>query len=1385
MKILICVLAISFVLFRAANPTLAAEPASKPTDPGALPVGVDGTPLNTDFETGNLRDWTATGEAFKGQPVHGDTVAARRRDQKSRHTGEYWIGTYEINQDVPRGILASKPFKITHPWAKFLIGGGSNDASVDIVLADGNKLFFHATGDNREDMDSIKVDLRPIMGQTIYIRVVDDHSYGWGHINFDDFKFYENEPLVPKRVMLTEDVVKNAGLSPMEAVKAMTLPEGFSATLFAGEPDVHQPVAFCLDDRGRLWVAEAYTYPIRAKDGEGKDDILIFEDTDGDGKFDKRTVFATGLNLVSAIEVGFGGVWVGAAPYMMFIPDRNADDKPDGEPQILLDGFAYQDTHETLNAFNWGPDGWLYGCHGVFTQSRVGKPGAPDKERVPMNAAVWRYHPTRQVFEVFAEGTSNPWGVDFNDRGQAFITACVIPHLYHIIQGAHYQRQAGQQFNPNVYQDIQNIGDHVHWLGENGPHAGNNKSGAAGGGHAHCGAMVYLADSWPAQYRDTLFMSNIHGNRVNNDKLLSKGSGYIGTHAPDPIFMNDKWSRLINLKYGPDGSVYMIDWYDKQACHNPLTEIWDRSNGRIYKVVYNNQKAVQVDLAKLSNEELVKLTTHPNDFHVRHARRILQERQAGKEVGPKLLELLATEKDEPKKLRALWALHGSGGLTAEILQQQLKSDDAFVRAWAIQFASENSGPMNLTGPFAGATPASPSVSKDGDASVAPAFAELAKSDHSPVVRLFLASALQRMPVNDRWTILENLVAHAEDATDHNLPLMYWYAAEPAVALDIDRGIALAKVSRIPLIRANIARRLCAVATADAQGNVEKVKVAPLNALARLVSETDDAAFQADVLNGMAEGLRGWQRLASPHNWSAVYEKLSASQTADVQNRTQELSVIFGEERALASLRSTIADSGASLGVRRNAVDALVGGRDAKVIPILQKLIDDEAMRPAAIRGLAAFDDPATPELILKAYPNFDTAIKVDALNTLASRADYAKVLMNAVQGGRVARNDITAATLRQLAAIDSSEVKSWVASAFGTVRQTPKQKLDEIARLQQVLMRKTSADRADAVHGRAIFAKTCVQCHTLFGTGGKVGPDLTGSNRADINYVLTNIVDPSAVIGKDYLVTILKTKDKRVISGIVKADDGNSLTVQTEAELITLPKSQVTFQKQQSISMMPEGLLAGLKSDEVRDLVAYLGSARQVPLLATKQNQNLLFNGKDLTGWSGDAKLWSVEKGEIVGRTATGIKHNAFLFSDMAAGDFRLTLKIKLTPNEANSGVQFRSESVEGGEAKGYQADAGKGWWGKLYEESGRALLWDKSGEEHLKANEWNDYEVVAVGSRIKTFLNGKACVDLDDPAGAKQGVFAFQVHAGGPTEARFKDIKLEVDPRQSVSDVK
>jgi putative membrane-bound dehydrogenase-like protein len=573
---------------------------------------------------------------------------------------------------------------------------------------------------------------------------------------------------------------------PEETARMMKLPEGFTCKVFAAEPDVHQPIAFTIDDRGRLWVAENYSYPDWKP--EGKDRILIFEDRDGDGKFDTSKVFYEGFNNISAIEVGFGGVFVGSNPGFYFVADKDADDKPDAAPEMLLDGFGHEDMHEILNSFNWGPDGWLYGCQGVFTNSNVGPPGTPEKERVRLNAGVWRWHPTQKKFEVFAHGTSNPWGVDFNDFGHAFITACVIPHLYHVVQGGLYQRQAGKHFNPSAYDDIKTIAKHRHFAGgdwASGSRLGDNTTDNAGGGHAHAGALLYLGNSWPAEFRNTIFMNNIHGNRVNNDSLTVDGSSYVGDRRPDFMKSGDKWFRGLSLKLAPDGSVYVCDWYDARACHQQKPH--DRTNGRIYKIVYKETKGIPVNLAPLSSGELVKLQLHDNEWQVRHARRLLQERGENPEVAQQLLAMVRDETlTAPKRLRALWALHAVRGVSEEVALSLLNSKEEHIRAWTVQLICETKTP---------------------GAEVRRKFTELARTDPSPIVRLYLASAAQRMSLDDRWPIVAELVGHPQDTLDHNLPMMLWYAAEPCIAVDSSRGAALLGACKLPKILEFVARRM--------------------------------------------------------------------------------------------------------------------------------------------------------------------------------------------------------------------------------------------------------------------------------------------------------------------------------------------------------------------------------------------------------------------------------------------------------------------------------------------------------------------------------------------------------------------------------------------------
>jgi putative membrane-bound dehydrogenase-like protein len=792
---------------------------STPVIAGIVPMK-NGKPLNVGFERGNLSDWKAEGDAFKS-PLFNRPSPVHEEDTQIGFDGDFFLSSGGTKNYKQKGILTSVPFEVKYPFASFQVSGGAlADTRVELVLADSDEVVFKSTGQGRATMQPVVVDLNDYLNKDIFIRVIDNETGTtpipyisddtWAHISFDDFLFYPSRPSFPNQlnqedifVMPPLDPVVNSGLSGKEAAKVMTLPKDFKITLAASEPDIIRPISFTLDARGRLWVVEGHTYPVPAEEGKGRDRILIFEDTDGNGTLDKRKVFTEGLNMASGIEVGMGGVWVGAAPYLLFIPLDVENDKPAGPPEIVLDGWGLDDTHEVLNNLRWGPDGWLYGVHGVFTYSNVGKPGASDEERIKVNAAVWRYHPTLDEFEVFSEGTSNPWGIDFNDYGHPFITVCVIPHMYHIIQGARYQRQGGKHFNPFTYDDIKTIGDHVHYMGDRGPHAGNFRSAAAGGGHAHAGAMIYLGgDTWPKEYHNTIFMNNINGARLNNDELTRSGSGYIASHRDDFLVMNDSWSQWLNFKYDPSGSVFAIDWYDQNQCHSPNPDVHDKTLGRIFKITHKDDKWVQVNLYEASDMELVNYQLHENEWYVRQARTILQERGSNPQVHKALKKIVADNPDITRKLRALWTLHVTQGLSEAELRELLNHSDEYMRSWVIQLLTED---------------------KKVPPETLQKFENMAETDDSAMVRLYLTSGILRLEPEKRWGVLQGLVQRSEDASDHNLPLMLWYASEPLAQIDADRALKLAEKAKMPNLFSYMIRRVGEINTPAAKKYLEAAK----------------------------------------------------------------------------------------------------------------------------------------------------------------------------------------------------------------------------------------------------------------------------------------------------------------------------------------------------------------------------------------------------------------------------------------------------------------------------------------------------------------------------------------------------------------------------------
>jgi putative heme-binding domain-containing protein len=375
----------------------------------------------------------------------------------------------------------------------------------------------------------------------------------------------------------------------------------------------------------------------------------------------------------------------------------------------------------------------------------------------------------------------------------------------------------------------------------------------------------------------------------------------------------------------------------------------------------------------------------------------------------------------------------------------------------------------------------------------------------------------------------------------------------------------------------------------------KTPARSLAPLVRILTDSNDSAVQRDVLRGMYEALQGRRNVTAPEGWSTVYRKLADSKNAEIREKVLQLSVLFGDPQALAALRKTAADPKAATSARRSALQTLVEKRPPDLLPLLRKLLTDRALRGSALRGLASYRDAGTPALIFDRYASFTDAEKADALATLASRPAYALALLDAMEKGRVPRRDLSAFTVRQLLAFKDKTLTDRLTKVWGSIRPPSAEKATLLVKYK-AMVPADALKKADRKHGRLLFARTCASCHTLFGDGGKIGPDLTGSQRANPEYLLTKLLDPSAVVARDYQMTVLTTKSGRTISGLIKEETDKTLTMQTQNEVVRLPKSDIEERQRSPQSMMPDGLLTPLSPAELRDLIAYVSGNGQVPL---------------------------------------------------------------------------------------------------------------------------------------------------------------------------------------------
>lgn len=977
-------------------------------------------------------------------------------------------------------------------------------------------------------------------------------------------------------------------LKPAETVAKFKVADEFEVKLFAGEPDCINPVAFTIDEKGRVWVVECFEYPNRTPKGKApRDRIVILEDTDGDGVCDKRTVFAEGkdfpvteerkkaglgaFDLCTGIEVGHGGVYVGAAPYLYFIENKN--DKP-GKYEVLLKGFGSEDTHETLNTFQWGPDGWLYGLHGVFTQSNVKPLDGPETR---MNAAIWRFHPKTKKFEIFAEGTSNPWGMDWrNTDGQFVLACCVIPHLYHIVPGGIYKRQAGASYNPYTYSYIQEICDHTF----------HKESG-----WAHAGLISLDVPHMPKRFQNSVIFGSIHGCSIKQNVLKPNGSSFTASRGDDFLVSGDKNFRPINMKWGPNGDIYLIDWHDQNPCHQTKPDDWDYERGRVYRIQLKGTKTKKAeDLGQKTDAVLTDIILKGTDpFAVRQALRVLGDRAAqltGPASFPKegiaaVRNALASG-DATQEFRAMWLMRA-----VRYQATFFQHTNPQVRAWSAKSVT--------TGGFPGL------VAKE-----LKAMTELVATEKDATVRRELASAAVRLSDNpDVTPLLRALMARKEDAKDPIIPHLVWLAYEKVISKKEGANTPAEKelawlAEQAPeneFVRDQIVPKVMRRLVATGQP-------ADLRLCVEFVAKLKDANSREKALDGLAVALAG-QTVDAPEAWAALQAEIAKENNPKLVALANKLAVNFRDPAALKRAIAAVSSVHLTEPQRAEAVRQLAVFRAPETIPLLLNVVrkdGSDAVRTEAARALGAFDKPNIPTELVSTWKDYKPGTRSEVVNTLAGRKEWAKALLTAMADKKIDRADVTDNAIVRIQAFNDKDLNALIEKAWGRTRQTPA----DLAKLIDKTRDSLYEAPASFERGRKVFENNCGKCHKFDGKGAEVGPALEGAGR-DIEYILGNVLDPNRVIGAPYFLRTAVLTDETVVQGVLAEEDDTSITLKLEnAVLRKIKKADLAGPvRVAEKSLMPEGLGYNMTAQDFRDLTRYLMAN---PFVASVSVNGLPFN---------------------------------------------------------------------------------------------------------------------------------------------------------------------------------
>jgi len=945
----------------------------------------------------------------------------------------------------------------------------------------------------------------------------------------------------------------------------MRVPAGFQVTLVASEPNIRQPLSISFDERGRMWVIQYLQYPnpaglkavsvdqyLRTKydrvpeppprGPRGADRITICEDTDGDGVPDKFKDFISGLNLVSGMALGHGGVFLVQPPYLLFYADKNHDDVPDGDPEVLLSGFGMEDAHALANSLSWGPDGWLYGAEGSTVTSKI--------RGIEFQQGIWRYHPVTHEFELFAEGGGNTWGLDFDDEGEV-IAGTNFGEVVglHQVQGGYYVKgfaKHGPLHNAHTYGYFEHM-----------PYTGWK------GGRVITGGIIYHGGLLPASFEGDYIAGNLLRRSIDWHILEAKGSTFRSRYCGSFIETDDETFRPVDCAVGPDGAVYVADWCDARATHVDPVDNWDKDTGRIYRIAPQGaHPAARFDLAKLATDDLVGLLTNSNDWFRREARVLLAERHDTNVVRKLRGQALQT-KDGPLALESLWALCETGGFDGELAAQLLEHPYGPVRAWTVRLLGDT---------------------KALSVELRHEVVALARGEKSARVRSQIACSAKRWPANVSVPIIRELLKHDEDVKDDHIPLLIWWAIEDKAISDprhVLRILGTAADWNRPMVQTHILERLARRYASDTNEDSHM-------ACAWLLNTAMTPEQRTIVLRGFDAAWQG-QRAPADANLRAAFMKVWSPNDMLALRVGLRLGFAEAERAVLQRLTNAAAPDSERIALSETAGECQI----ASALPVLLGLLDAKPrVQAAAVAALQNFSNDTIGETLVARYPRLNGEARIRARSALVSRPGWAKQFVAAIADGKIDAKELSQDQLRQMLRHNDAALTAAIEKRWGRMQaQSSAEKISTINTLKLVLNPSGTTHRfkGDPVQGKKLFQQICGTCHKLFGEGNVIGPELTGSDRKNTDWLLGQIVDPSAFIRPEYVNHNVEMKDGRSLTGLIAEQSETAVTIlDAQNQRTVLKRSDIKELAPSATSLMPEGLLEPLQPQQVRDLFSYL-----------------------------------------------------------------------------------------------------------------------------------------------------------------------------------------------------